>query len=1023
MIPEEIKKQILETARIFDVANDFCEFHKSGASFYANCPKCGKSGKGKGLIVTPAKDMAKCFSCGWAPNPVNFLMEAEKMNYPDALRYLADRYNIIINGHTQKRKKGPQSKKTYCDEQLAASGLTEKDVTTLVYVDDTTEKAVRIFESGTRDQYGKITAGDDMIIWYYDLQGKPVMFTRPGKNKPEHLCRVRWQNPDLHKDKNGVPMKYSSPYGSGSHLYIPGIIRKIYKDGRQIERLYIQEGEKKAEKACKHGIPSVGIMGINNIGQQGKLPYDLQLIIQKSGVKEVVFILDSDWDHLSTHLTINKSVDQRPRNFFYAIRSYKEYFRTFENLNIYLEIYFATIKSQGEKGIDDLLAGTLKGNELSLRDDLDRAIIEKDGQGEHVNVHKITSMSDGKLMELWALNSAEGFAAKYKDQLSELREFRIGKHKWKFNDDDQLVLAQPLQDDEQFWERQETYDSRGNLRVTYRFRYLYAYNFFRRRGFGRIMMASGMYQFCHLDHKVVRLVEPYEIKDFGMELAKEVAPREERVEIMDMLYRGGKMYFGPDSLSNIDFVDPQFEFAGKDFQMLFFKDKFWKIGPESIEEKPLSELRYFVWRDKINEFDARLLPDEYFRIRRITDKDIGSTFPTGEKIADDYLGMYTVELKPLAAKCDFCQFVWNTGEFFWDKYIETYQGPEGMIRYKKEDERTLDERLETELHFISKITAMGYLLHQFFDKSKAKAIIGMDGKLSEVGSSWGGTGKSIFGDAIGKVIPQVAIGAKNKKLTEDPFWAEEVTEKTDNVFLDDVRANIDFEFFFPYITGKFMVNPKGSKKYTIPEKDTPKIYLGTNHAILGEGSSFKRRQFFIAFSDFYNEDHIPIDDFGNNFFDEWNQEQWNYYYNFLGHCLKAYLQYGLIEAPTERLEMRRMRQQIGEEFLGWADEYFTYDETQGFFLFNDNLGHQIPRKELFQNFIDNHPGQRRYVTPTRFKKKMKLYCKYRGAQFNPYNFFDKEETIPGADDKSNGVEYFTIHANLVQPAKKEEEPF
>ena len=39
-------------------------------------------------------------------------------------------------------------------------------------------------------------------------------------------------------------------------------------------------------------------------------------------------------------------------------------------------------------------------------------------------------------------------------------------------------------------------------------------------------------------------------------------------------------------------------------------------------------------------------------------------------------------------------------------------------------------------------------------------------------------------------------------------------------------------------------------QFTIPEKDTPKIYLSTNHAIVGEGSSFKRRQFFIAFSDF-----------------------------------------------------------------------------------------------------------------------------------------------------------------------------
>lgn len=1021
MIPDETKKQILESALIYDVANEFCELHKSGASFYCTCPQCGKTGKGKGLIVTPGKNIAKCFSCGWSPNPVNFLMEAEKMNYADALHWLADRYNIHFNGS---RKRGPQSKgaskKTYCDKQLHASGLTVKDITHSVYVDENTEKLTRIFQPGTRDDYGKIIEnGDDMLIWYYDLEGKPVMYQKPKSTKQEHLCRVRWQNPALHTDKNGVPMKYSSPYGSGSHLYIPGAIRRMYKERRQFKRLYIQEGEKKAEKACKHGMPSVGIMGINNIGQNGKLPYELQLLVQDCGIEEVMFILDSDWDHLSTHLTINKSVDQRPRSFFYAIKAYKEYFRTFENLNIYLEIYFATLKSDKEKGIDDLLAGSLKGKELDLRDHIDYAVNAKGEENEFIDVHKITSMSDGQLLEIWSLNNAQAFAEKYSDQLHELREFRIGKHKWKFGDNEKLELAQPLQDDEQFWDCQEQMTMSGMPKVNYRFRYLYAYNFFKRRGYGRIMMASGEYKFCHIEHKIVRLVEPFEIKDYAMELAKEIAPKYERVDIMDMLYRGGKMYFGPDSLSNIDFVQPNFEMSGKDYQTLFFKDKYWKINANGIEEKSLSELEHFVWKDKINDFDASIVKDKFFDIIQVKKEHVGGEFTSGEEITDEHVGMYLIDnFYKSFEDCHFARFVYNTGEFFWEKMYDVYEGPEGIVRRKKADERSLDERLETQMHFISKVTAMGYLLHQFFNESQAKAVIGMDGKLSEVGSSNGGTGKSIFGDAIGKVIPQVSIGGKNKKLTEDPFWAEEVTEKTANVFLDDVRANIDFEFFFPYITGKFMVNGKGDKKFTIDKKQTPKLYFSTNHAILGEGNSFERRQFFIAFSDFYNRHHFPVYDFGANFFDEWDNRQWNLFFNFMAQCIRCYFRYGLVEAPRERLEMRRMRQQIGEEFLQWADEYFSFDESQGGFVYNDKIDLDIPRKELYQDFLDNHPTQKRYVTPTRFKKKFKTYCTYRGAVYNPHNFFDKEETVCGADNKSNGVEYFTLHAIIIPSGGK-----
>ena len=1012
MIPEDKKQDILAAAQIYDIVAEDSELKKSGNSYYTPCPKCGASGKSKGLIVTPKKNIAKCFSCDWSPNAASYLLEVRKMNYPEALRYLADKYHISLQDKPKKSKPAHVKEKrelaTFCHKQLELSGLDEKDITARVFVDDDTEKEVEIFQPGTLDQYGRITTGDDVIIWYYDLHGKPVQYQKPNSNKMEQLFRVRWQNPDLHLDKQGVPMKYRSPYGSGSHLYIPEIIRRIYKERRQIRRLFIQEGEKKSEKACKHGIPSVGIMGINNIGREGKLPYELQLIIQACNVQEVIFLIDNDWDHLSTHITANKKVDQRPWNFFHAIKNFKEYFRTFETLDIYLELYFAYINAneKHDKGIDDLLANTLAGQELKILEDITRALTEKDGKGQYITAHKITTLSDGKLMEFWSLHSAEAFAQKYKEQLKELREFRIGKHKWRFNDKDQLELAQPLQDDEQFWEKYTMTDARGNERVQYRFRYLYAYNFFKKRGYGRIMMASGQFQFCHIENRIVRLTESYQIKDFAMELAKEILPSDERGDVMDMLYRGGKMYFGPDSLSNIDFVNPTFEIAEKNYQYLFFKNKYWKITASEIEQRPMSELQNFVWADKVNDFDAYLVPGDMIKVQPITEAHVGANLTDNNMITEELVGQYSIELSPEAWKSHFVQFIWNTGEFFWSKYIDTTGGH----RREKYDERTTAEMFETQLHFISKVTAIGFLLHQFFDKSKSKAVIGMDGKLSEVGSSWGGTGKSILGDAIGKVIPQVAIGAKNKKLTEDPFWAEEVTEKTDNVFLDDVRANIDFEFFFPYITGKFTVNPKGGRKFTIPEKDTPKIYMSTNHAIVGEGSSFKRRQFFIAFSDFYNENHIPVDDFGVNFFDEWDQEQWNLFYNFMANCLKIYFKYGLVEAPTERLELRRLRQQIGEDFLAWADEYYSYDEPKKMFVGNKH-NIQIPRKELYDDFLGKYPQDARYMKPTIFKKKLVRYCLYRSAAFNPHKFFDKEETRPGADDKSGGVEFFTIANN------------
>lgn len=1022
-ITQDCIQKVLSVSKVEEVISDFCKLERSGASLYTKCPKCGKSGKGKGLIVTPAQGIYKCFHCEYGgTSPVNFIMDMKNTAYPEAVKYLAEKYNIVLE--YEQKPKGPQRKNgkpepTFRDRQLLSSGLNDTDQQATITVDENTKKVVDVFEAGTRDQYGKIAPGDDMIIWYYDLDGKPVMFTKPKGNKLEHLFRIRWQNPDLHHDKSGRPMKYSSPSGSGSHLFFPENIREAYRNRRVISRLYIQEGEKKAIKASKHGLMSVGVMGIQNIGHNNKLPYELQLIVQACKVEEVVFVLDADWDSLSNDLKPGSRVDQRPYSFYWAVRNFRDYFKTFVNLGIYLEIYFAYIRKDEnipifEKGIDDLLAGTLKDKENDLFNDIKTAINEKDGTGKYIQINKITTVSDLKLLEFWSLQDSNSFSLKYKDILQNIPEFFIGRHKWKFDDTGKLVPAQPLQDDEQFWEKTMKEDRKGNEYTQFRFRYLYAYNFLHRRGFGRIEMAGRQYALCHIVDKIVQIVEAYQVRDYIMEFSKAILGtnnKEELVDVMDMLYRGGKMYFGPDSLGNIDFVKPVFEYADKRHQYLFFKNNYWKITSEGIEEKPLTDLQNYVWKDRVNDFDATLLGKEMVSVNRI-DIDYILAHHLDPMEYEPIMGQFDLKFSQEAKDCHFAQFLYNTGEFFWNK-IQNQKTREKLPH----DLRTMEEKYETNLHMVSKMTSIGYLLHKYRDKSCEKAVIAMDGKLSEVGESNGRTGKSIVGFAVGEVVPQCYIGAKSKDLENDPFIFEEVTEKTDNIFLDDVRANIDFEFFFPIITGKLTVNSKGQKKFTLSERDTPKMYLTTNHAINGSSSSFKDRQALIAFSDYYNEEFKPVDDFGINFFDEWDERQWNLFYNFMADCLKLYFKAadlgwgynhsGLILPPTERLDQRRLRQFIGEDFLTWAGEYFNVEDPESINSMSvQNMNIPIPRAELYNGFLEKTPTQRKFMTPHRFKKKMISWCEYHKALFNPQivDNFGRH----GHDDKRGGVEYFTI---------------
>lgn len=1007
MIKEETIQQIFGVAKVEEVAADFYTFTKQGASLYTKCPRCNKEGKGKGLIITPSKQIYKCFSCDdfFGKSPANFLMDTQNMSYPEALKYLADKYNITTQ--EQPKPKGPQTantrkRNTYCHKQLKASGLDLKDITACTYVDEETEKHIEVYQSGTRDQFGRITSGDDMIIWYYDLEGKPVMFQKPKASRFEPLYRVRWQFPEHHLDRSGKPIKYQSPSGSGSHLFIPEPIRRIYKDRRIIKRLFIQEGEKKADKACKHGIPSVGIMGIHNIASQGRLPHDLQLIVQACKVEEVIFLIDSDWDQLSPNLKPGDRIDQRTASFYRAVINFRDYLKAFNNHGIYLETYFGYIKhnENQEKGIDDLLAGTLKDKENDLRVDIESAINnikETDGEGTYIQLHKITTLSEYQIMQFWGFESNKTFLKKHKDTLLQCfpngEIFKIGKLEWRWDHDkSEFTPAQPLTIDEQYWEEISWEDSRGQLKTKLQFDYVNLRKFLRNRGYGKLLMANGKYHFVHSSGKVVRNIESAEVKDFVIEFTEEVAHK----DIQNMILRGGKMYLGPDSLGNMYKIFPVFEAPKKDSQHLYFHDKYWKISEKDIDEKPIINLENSIWSDKIIDFEATKIKEPLMNIERVTHETIKSN-PEDLK---HYVGQFAVELTDTGKSCHFLQFLLNTSEFAWRRMLDI------NTRNPIEDARTLDEKFETNMHLMSKLTSIGYLLHDYHNKSIAKMVIAMDGKMSEVGQSNGRSGKSIVGFFIGKIIPQIYIGGKQKNLTEDPFLMEGVTEKTKNVFIDDTRTNIDIEFFYPHLTGQFTVRGLGQAKFNLPEDQKPKFYVSTNHGINDAGGSLRDRVFMLAFSDFYNENHKPIDDFGINFFDDWDQYQYNLAYNLAATCLQLYFKYGLVKAPLRRLQLRNLRQEMGEAFLEWADEYYSCDS---------NINARIVKQELVDSYLSKVPTAKRFHTPNSFKKRLKAYAGFRELGFNSH-LYDEEGNPKKYDnkgrpidhDKSGGIEYITL---------------
>lgn len=94
MIPKETVETIIETARIEEVVGDFVSLKRRGVNLIGICPFHNE--KTPSFTVSPVKGIFKCFGCAKAGNSVNFIMEHEHYTYPEALKYLARKYNIAI---------------------------------------------------------------------------------------------------------------------------------------------------------------------------------------------------------------------------------------------------------------------------------------------------------------------------------------------------------------------------------------------------------------------------------------------------------------------------------------------------------------------------------------------------------------------------------------------------------------------------------------------------------------------------------------------------------------------------------------------------------------------------------------------------------------------------------------------------------------------------------------------------------------------------------------------------------------
>jgi DNA primase len=94
MIPPKTVQEIIDTARIDEVVGEFVNLKRRGSNMIGLCPFHNE--KTPSFVVSPGKNIFKCFGCGRAGDSAKFLMEHEHYTYPEALRYLGKKYGIHI---------------------------------------------------------------------------------------------------------------------------------------------------------------------------------------------------------------------------------------------------------------------------------------------------------------------------------------------------------------------------------------------------------------------------------------------------------------------------------------------------------------------------------------------------------------------------------------------------------------------------------------------------------------------------------------------------------------------------------------------------------------------------------------------------------------------------------------------------------------------------------------------------------------------------------------------------------------
>lgn len=281
------------------------------------------------------------------------------------------------------------------------------------------------------------------------------------------------------------------------------------------------------------------------------------------------------------------------------------------------------------------------------------------------------------------------------------------------------------------------------------------------------------------------------------------------------------------------------------------------------------------------------------------------------------------------------------------------------------------------------LSVIGYILHSYKDPTMTRAVIFVDKNMDgENNSANGGTGKSLLIQCISKLIPSLFRNGKNADANEKFYFADlQLFHRL--VVFDDVSEDFDFESLYSVITGDLPIERKYKNAMVIPFKDSPKIVITSNYPVGNRlGNSEERRKIEYEVSGYFRDNKTPYQEFGHNFFEDWNGSEWQKFDNFAVSTIQHYLRNGVIELTNSNIVKSHIIKQTSSDFVRFM-EYASKNPITFGGNINENGVIRLDKSILYdtyKNSLKNYTG----FTTIKFKQWIDIYFSMLKIEYNHF---------------------------------------